>query len=323
MLVFIRRYVEEIDLFIQLFYGPRLKRRELSERFYKWRTSKKRTIEEKNKIIISGVRSQYSDLFKNWKWIIIQTILWLAISIKFDFNPVINIMAFFTILNQFIQNLTSLAKDKRQTFNIFISQEILSTFSFSSLLWEKVSESKKEGEVLNAENRNYASNCEWTDIKIQLLPNEHNDELPDLRINIGHENSEILHPSKLGLVQSSDYKIQNELFIILKAFGKYDNFKIECHSSQKKALEKALYGLVENLNLYFGKRDIMPIVKNDKTGSWECFVNIDDRTNSWHQFELERYEDIKTILQDWVPLNEELEKADLAEQSFKMKGYEW
>ena len=52
-------------------------------------------------------------------------------------------------------------------------------------------------------------------------------------------------------------------------------------------------------------------------------LNIEDRTNSWHQLELERYEDIKTMLQEWVPLIEELEKVDLAEQSYKMKGYEW
>ena len=323
MLAFIRKHVEEIHLFIQLFYGPRLKRKELSALFFNWRKSKKRSLEEKNRIIISGVRSQYSDLFKNWKWIIIQTILWLAISIKFDFNPIINIMAFFTILNQFIQNITSLAKDKRQTFNIFIAQEILSTLSFSSLLLEKVSDLKKGEKVMKAKNINYAPNCEWTDIKIQLLPNEYNDALPYLRINIGHEISEVLHASKLGLVQNSDYKNQNELFIILKAFGKYGSFKVEGHSSQKKAIEKSLHDLIENLNLYFGERDIMPIFKNQKTESWECFVNIEDRTNSWHQLELERYEDIKIMLQEWVPLIEELEKVDLAEQSFKMKGYEW
>ena len=63
--------------------------------------------------------------------------------------------------------------------------------------------------------------------------------------------------------------------------------------------------------------------KNDKTENWECFVNIEDRTNSWHQLELERYEDIKTMLQEWVPLIEELEKVDLAEQSYRMKGYDW
>ena len=78
MLAFIRKYFEESHLFIQLFYGPRLKRKELSELFFNWRKSKNRSLKEKNKIIISGVRSQYSDLFKNWKWIIIQTILWLA-----------------------------------------------------------------------------------------------------------------------------------------------------------------------------------------------------------------------------------------------------
>ena len=82
MLAFIKKYFQESHLFIQLFYGPRLKRKELSELFFNWRKSKNRSLKEKNKIIISGVRSQYSELFKNWKWIIIQTILWLAISIK-------------------------------------------------------------------------------------------------------------------------------------------------------------------------------------------------------------------------------------------------
>ena len=67
----------------------------------------------------------------------------------------------------------------------------------------------------------------------------------------------------------------------------------------------------------------MPIVKNDKTENWECFVSIEDRTNSWHQLELERNEDIKMMLQEWVPLIEELEKVDSAEQSYRMKGYEW
>ena len=67
----------------------------------------------------------------------------------------------------------------------------------------------------------------------------------------------------------------------------------------------------------------MPSRKNDKSGNWECCVNIEDKTNSGHKLERERYEDIKTILQEWVPLIEELEKVDLAEQSYRMKGYEW
>ena len=67
----------------------------------------------------------------------------------------------------------------------------------------------------------------------------------------------------------------------------------------------------------------MPIIKNDQSASWECFININDKTNSWHQYELERYQDVKSLLSDWVPLREEVEKIDKSEESYKMKGYEW
>ena len=62
---------------------------------------------------------------------------------------------------------------------------------------------------------------EWTDITIELLPNEYNNQLPFLRVHIGNEKSNILKPSSLGLVKSSDHKEQNELFILLKIFGQY------------------------------------------------------------------------------------------------------
>ena len=323
MLVFIEKNVTELHQIIKLFYGPRFKRKELSERFHNWRKSANRPEIEKNEIISDGSRSQYSEQFKNWKWIIIQTVLWLSISIKFDFNPVINLMAFFTILNQFIQNIFSIAQDKKQIFNTFITQEILSMLSFSDLLWEKISEFNDEDEIMKAERSNITSEIEWTDINIELLPNEFDDELPFLRFIIGHEQSDILHPLKLGLVKSSDHKKQNSLFIILKAFGKYGRFIFNGNSNQKQSIEESMGELSKNLTRYFGLKDMMPIIKNDKVASWECFININDKTNSWHQFEQERFQDIRYLLSEWVPLSQEVEKVDIYEESYKMKGYGW
>ena len=81
--------------------------------------------------------------------------------------------------------------------------------------------------------------------------------------------------------------------------------------------------LSKNLIRYFGLRDMMPILKNDKIGSWECFFNINDKTNSWHQLDQERFQDVRSLLTDWVPLSEEIKKIDIAEESHKMKGYGW
>tara|TARA_B100001057_G_scaffold165883_1_gene166604 strand:+ start:242 stop:1213 length:972 start_codon:yes stop_codon:yes gene_type:complete len=323
LLVFIEKKITELHQILKLFYGPRFKRKELSERFHNWRKTVQRLEIEKNEILSDGSRSQYSEQFKNWKWIIIQTILWLSISLKFDFNPVINLMAFFTIFNQFIHNILSIAQDKRQIFNNFITQEILSMLSFSNLLWEKISDLNKEDEIMKAERSNIPSEIEWTDIFIELLPNEFDDDLPFLRIRVGHEQSEILHPLKLGLVKCSDHKKQNGLFIILKAFGKHGSFIFNGNTSQRKSIEKLIDELSKNLTRYFGLKDLMPIIKNDQSASWECFININDKTNSWHQLELKRYQDVRSLLSDWVPLNQEVEKIDKSEESYKMKGYEW
>ena len=323
MSAFIKNNITELHQIIKLFYGPRYTRKELSERFHKWRKSAQRPEIEKNEIINDGSRSQYSDQFKNWKWIIIQAALWLSISLKFDFNPVINLMAFFTIFNQFIQNILSITQDKKQIFNNFVTQEILSILSFSNLLWEKMHDLDEKNGSMKAEKLTFYPGIEWTDIIIELLPNEFDNELPFLRIKIGHEQSEILHPLKLGLVKYSDHKKQNGLFMIVKAFGKYGNFIFNGNSYQKKSIEKSIDELSKNLIRYFGLKDLMPIIKNDQSARWECFININDKTNSWHQYELERYQDVRSLLSDWVPLSEEVEKIDKSEESYKMKGYEW
>ncbi len=324
MLAFINKNLEGIRKTIDLFYGPRYNRKELAERFHSWRKSVDRDPKEKDNIIFDGSRSQDSVFSKQWRWIIVQAVLWLIISFKFSFSPVINLMAFFTILNQFINNILIISKDKRRMFNTFITQEILSIKSFSLLLWETLDGLDSEtDDSVNIGRMNYAPDCEWTDISLNLVHNKYDKTLPFIQINIGHESSELLHPSLLGLVNSSDIKKQNSSLMMLKLFGRYNNFILDGHSSQKKSIEKKIQTLVNTIIIYFGKRDIKPIVQNENTGSWECFISIIDTTNSWYQIEKERDQDINSLLLEWVPLEEELERVDQAAESYKMKGYEW
>ena len=324
MLAFIKKNLEDIKKIINLFYGPRYNRKELAERFHKWRKSVDRDPLEKDTIIFDGLRSQESVFSKQWRWVIVQAVLWLIISFKFSFSPVINLMAFFTILNQFINNILIISKDKRQIFNTFITQEILSLKSLSLLLWETLDglEIDKDGPV-KVSSVNYAQDCEWTDISLKLVHNKYDKTLPFVQINIGHESSELLHPSSLGLVNSSDHKKQNSSLMMLKLFGQHNNFIFDGHSSQKQSIEKKIKVLINTFIIYFGERDISPIVQNENTGSWECFISIIDTTNSWYYIEKQRNQDIDNLLVEWVPLEEELERVDQVEESYKMKGYEW
>ena len=324
MLAFINKNLEDIRKIISLFYGPRYNRKELAERFHNWRRSEDRDPIEKDNIIFDGSRSQDSVFSKQWRWVMVQAVLWLVISFKFSFSPVINLMAFFTILNQFINNILIISKDKRQIFNTFITQEILSTKSFSLLLWERLDglDIEKDDSV-NIDRVNYAPDCEWTDISIKLVHNKYDKTLPFVQIDIGHESSKPLHPSSLGLVNSSDIKKQNSSLMILKLFSHHNNFILDGHTSQKKSIEKKIQVLINRIIIYFGDRDISPIVQNENSGSWECFISVIDTTNSWYHIEKARDQDINNLLLEWVPLEEELERVNQASESYKMKGYEW
>jgi len=324
LLAFINKNLEDIRKMISLFYGPRYNRKELAERFHNWRKSVGRDPIEKDNIIFDGSRSQNSVFSKQWRWVMVQAVLWLIISFKFSFSPVINLMAFFTILNQFINNILIISKDKRQMFNTFITQEILSTKSFSLLLLETLDDLDSENnDSVNIGKMDYAPDCEWTDISLKLVHNKFDKSLPLIQINIGHESSELFHPSLLGLVNSSDIKKQNSSLMILKLFGRHNNFIFDGHNSQKKSIVKKIQALINTIIIYFGDRDISPIVQNEITGSWDCFINIIDTTDSWYQIEKERDQDINNLLLEWVPLEDELERVDQAAESYKMKGYEW
>ena len=324
MLVFIDKKIKELKQMVSLYYGPRYTRKQLSDRFHNWRRSSERDPMEKERIIIDGSRSQVSVYSKNWKWVIIQAILWLIISFRFEFSPVINLMAFFTVFSQFSHSIFTTAKDKRVIFNNFICGEILSTKTLSHLIWETLSDAGNEDNIMgNTQKKNYAPECEWTDITIQLSPNKHDPTLPFIKIIIGHESSELLHPSVLGLVHHYEKKLENSSFILLKLFGRHTIFTFDGHSSQRSSIEKKMQRLNDQLNSYFGVREMDPIVQNNVSGSWECFINIDDRTNTWGHKESERDRDITDLLSDWVPLDEEIEKVDKTAEAYKMKGYEW
>ena len=324
MSVFIDKKIKEIKQMVSLYYGPRYTRKELADRFHQWRRSKERDPMEKERIIIDGSRSQVSVYSKNWKWVIIQAILWLIISFRFEFSPVINLMAFFTVFSQFSHSIFTTARDKRVIFNNFICGEILSTKTLSHLIWETLSYAGNEDNIMgNTQKKNYAPECEWTDITIQLAANKHAPTLPFIKIIIGHESSEFLHPSVLGLVHHYDKKLENSSFILLKLFGRHTSFTFDGHSSQRSSIEKKMQRLNDQLNSYFGVREMDPIVQNNVSGSWECFINIDDRTNTWGHKESERDRDITDLLSEWVPLDEEIEKVYKTAEAYKMKGYEW
>ena len=324
MSVFIDNKIKELKQIASLYYGPRYTRKQLSDRFHDWRRSSERDRKEKQQIIIDGSRSQVSEYSKNWKWVIIQAILWLIISFRFEFSPVINLMAFFTVFSQFSHSIFTTAKDKRVIFNNFICSEILSTKTLSHLIWETLSNAGNEDDIAgNTQKKNYAPECEWTDITIQLSANKHDPTLPFIKIIIGHESSELLHPSVLGLAHHYDKKLENSSFILLKLFGRHTSFNFDGHSSQRSSIEKKIQRLNNQLNSYFGVREMDPIVQNNVSGSWECFINIDDRTNTWGKKESERDKEITDLLSEWVPLDEEIEKVDKAAEAYKMKGYEW
>ena len=59
MLVFIKNNIEKSRNLISLFYGPRYKRKDILNRFHKWRKSEVRSDSEKNSIIIDS-KSGYS-----------------------------------------------------------------------------------------------------------------------------------------------------------------------------------------------------------------------------------------------------------------------
>ena len=63
------------------------------------------------------------------------------------------------------------------------------------MLWEEISAVKKDGDNIVAEKLVKSIEFEWTDITIELLPNEYNNQLPFLRVHIGNEKSGILDPS--------------------------------------------------------------------------------------------------------------------------------
>ena len=98
----------EIQKLFQLYFGKKYSNKQINDRFHIWRRSVDRDDETRFKIMMDGARSQMSDLSKQWKWVIIQAVLWLWISNKYELQPIINVMAFLSILTQFSFNLSAI-----------------------------------------------------------------------------------------------------------------------------------------------------------------------------------------------------------------------
>ena len=98
------------------------------------------------------------------------------------------------------------------------------------------------------EKKNYAPECEWTDITIQLAANKHNSSLPFIKIIIGHESSKLLHPSFWGLFIIM-IKTRELVIRFVKLFGRHTSFTFDGHSSQRSSIEKRYNGSTTNLIL--------------------------------------------------------------------------
>ena len=134
----------EIQKLFQLYFGKKYSNKQINDRFHIWRMSVDRDDETRFKIMMDGARSQMSDLSKQWKWVIIQAVLWLWISNKYELQPIINVMAFLSILTQFSFNLSAIVKDKKQLFSIYISREILDLRNVSTMLWDTFEELQED-----------------------------------------------------------------------------------------------------------------------------------------------------------------------------------
>ena len=134
----------EIQKLFQLYFGKKYSNKQINDRFHIWRRSVDRDDETRFKIMMDGARSQMSDLSKQWKWVIIQAVLWLWISNKYELQTIINIMAFLSILTQFSFNLSAIIKDKKQLFSIYISRQILELRNVSTMLWDTFEELQED-----------------------------------------------------------------------------------------------------------------------------------------------------------------------------------
>ena len=234
----------EIQKLFQLYFGKKYSNKQINDRFHIWRRSVDRDDETRFKIMMDGARSQMSDLSKQWKWVIIQAVLWLWISNKYELQTIINIMAFLSILTQFSFNLSAIIKDKKQLFSIYISRQILDLRNVSTMLWDTFEELQEDLSVsVEISEKNYAPDVEWPDITIELIGNRYDENLPYLRTVIGHDTSSLIHPTEFGLTCKNDRKVSTSTFTMLKLFAEHNPFLFKGHGSQKNSVEKRIQKL--------------------------------------------------------------------------------
>ena len=314
----------EIQKLFQLYFGKKYSNKQINDRFHIWRRSVDRDDETRFKIMMDGARSQMSDLSKQWKWVIIQAVLWLWISNKYELQPIINVMAFLSILTQFSFNLSAIVKDKKQLFSIYISRQILDLRNASTMLWDTFEELQEDlsGPVENPK-KNYAPDVEWPDITIELVGNRYDEDLPYLRTVIGHDTSSLIHPAEFGLTCKNDRKVSTSAFTMLKLFAEHNPFLFKGHGSKKNSVEKRIQKLRDIFNTYFGQREVSPISQYQESVGWECYINIEDRTKTWKKLEHEHETDIIDMLDKWTFVTKQEDIPLPEKDAYSQKGWDW
>ncbi len=314
----------DIQQLFQLYFGERYTNKHINDRFHMWRKSVDRDDETRFRIMIDGARSQKSDFSKQWKWIMIQALLWLWISYEYELQTVVHVMAFLSIFTQFSFNMAAIAKDKKQLFSIYISRQISDLRSISTLLWDTFEELQEDpSELVGIPEENFAPDIEWPDITIELVGNKYDENLPYLRTIVGHDVGSLMHPAKFGLTCKSDRKISTSAFAMLKLFAEHNPFRHEGHGSQKNSVEKRVQRLRDIFIAYFGQRGVTPISQYQESTGWECYINIQDKTETWKKLERNHHADIKNMLNKWTFVTNQDDVPDPAKEAYSRKGWDW
>ena len=308
----------------QLYFGEKYTNKQISDRFHEWRKSSDKDDETRFRIMIDGARSQKSDFSKQWKWIVIQALLWLWISYKYELLPVVHVMAFLSIFIQFSLNAAAIVTDKKQLFSAFISKQISDLRSVSTLLWDVLEEMVEDpDEIMKVPEKNVTPDVEWPDIMIELVGNKYDDSLPFIRTVIGHDVSSLIHPAEFGLTHKNDRKKATSAFTMLKLFAEHNPFRFKGHGSQKNSVEKRILRLRDIFSAYFGERGPGPISRYQESIGWECYINVEDRTDTWKKIEHDRYNDVTSMLDEWTFIDEQVEAPEPVDDAYSQKGWDW
>ena len=320
--------LNEIKKIFNFFSGKKFSNEEILGLFNEYRFKGIGDQTKKQQIINSGIRSQYSHFSSYYKWIIIQTFIWIWILSKYEIFPFIHLVAFLTILNQFIIVTQSMINNKKELFFKLIKNHIQYICSTTGIIEEYIDLYKNEGGNLKIKKGNIliGRNIEWTNVTIQIIKSPYND-IPYFRTIVGYDVSGLINLKFLGLTLDEDKNEVHSSLFLLHIFSYYQYLKLESNLDKNDFISKRIDILNENFKIYFGKNDVEPIVFNEKKSGWECFINIDDRTKLWEEIKLESQIEKNKLINSWTEkitdsIKSDTKKYDI-DNSYRMKGYEW